>query len=59
MPRGNERRISVGSMPSRMAGSDAKIVMSDEIAVSRRKSRLLTFVGKDILKGMMAFGEAL
>jgi hypothetical protein len=42
-----------------MAGFDARIVASDEISVSCRKSRLLTFVGKDILKGMLAFGEAI
>jgi hypothetical protein len=49
--------LSVGSIPSWMAGSDAGIVASDEISVSSGYFGVSAFLGKDTSEGKLACDE--
>lgn len=49
--------LSVGSIPSWMAGSDAGMVASDEISVSSGYFGVSIFFGKDTSEGRLACDE--
>lgn len=49
--------LSVGSIPSWMAGSDAGMVASDEISVSSEYFWVSTFFGKGTSEGKLACDE--